>query len=311
MFKDYVGIFKSLRDMQDQLWKDSMASFPGSVFPSDMNNWQQKTFENVNALVERAVSNSLEVQREWLGQWAERAGEKNLKPKAFAGLSAEAMDSTQRWLDNQNQLWDQWLQVVRSTGSPKKQPDFQQWETAVKESFGRQMDLLNEWSEMADVKKLSVKEVGKLSGQIEKAMEKAIKTQQRMWSHWFDNLGGPWKVAAEVAKPAPKAAKAAPKTAAKAAKPAAKKTSARAAAKPRAASKAPDGAHSDLKKIAGIGPGLEKKLKDSGIHTLHQIAELSDADIAHLEGEIIKFSGRISRDKWVEQAKHLDPKISY
>ena len=63
--------------------------------------------------------------------------------------------------------------------------------------------------------------------------------------------------------------------------------------------------HDDLQQIAGIGPGLEKKLKDSGITTIQQIAELSDQDIAHLEEEIIKFTGRINRDKWVEQAKKL------
>ncbi len=65
------------------------------------------------------------------------------------------------------------------------------------------------------------------------------------------------------------------------------------------------GSNDDLKKIAGIGPGLEKKLKQEGIVSYRQIAELSPRDIEHLETSIIKFSGRILRDNWIGQAKTL------
>jgi predicted flap endonuclease-1-like 5' DNA nuclease len=286
MFKDYMGMFKDLRNMQDQLWKDSMAKFPGAAFPSGMEDWQQKTLENVNSLMGQAVSHSLTLQREWLDQWAERASGKKLKPKSFAELSEEARNSTQRWLDNQNQLWDQWLQVLRGTGGPDKLPDFEQWQSAVRESIQRQMGLLEDWSEMTNVKKLSGKEITKLSGQIEKAMAKAIETQQRLWSHWFEDLGAFAEVAEKAAGQS-------------------KTKKVKSAGKSQKASGGSAVAHDDLKQIAGIGPGLEKKLKDSGIHTLHEIAELSDEDITHLEEEIIKFSGRINRDKWVEQAKKL------
>ena len=288
MFKDYMGIFKNLHSMQDQLWKDSMAKFPGAPFPKGMNEWQQKTLENVNDLVQESVSHSLELQREWLDQWSERASGKKLKPKLFAELSSEARNSTQRWLDTQNRVWEQWLQVLGGTGGKAGTlPDFGQWQAAVQESIQRQMGLLEDWSDMTKVKKLSSKEVTKLSDQIEKAMEKSIETQQRLWSHWFADLGAFAEAVETATEAEPEKKKAKP--AAKA-----KKT-------PAKSSKA----HDDLKQIAGIGPGLEKRLKDSGIHSLQQIAELSDKDIAHLEEEIIKFTGRINRDKWVEQAKKL------
>ena len=70
-------------------------------------------------------------------------------------------------------------------------------------------------------------------------------------------------------------------------------------------SKKSKAAADDLKKIRGIGPGLEKKLKEGGVKTLHDLAKLNDSDIARLEDEVIRFSGRIKRDKWVEQAKKL------
>ena len=280
MYKDYMGVLKDLRKMQEQMWKDSMANFPGSAFPTDMNDWQQKTLDSVNSLVGQAVNHSLKLQREWLDQWAERAGGKKLKPKMFADLSEEARVSAQRWLDTQNGLWDQWLQVLQGTGEPDKLPDFEQWQAAVRESMERQMSLLDDWSDMTKVKKLSGKEISKLSDEIEKAMKTAIDTQQRLWSHWFEDFDALAEAGLKAAGGGAKKKKG------KAKKPAAQ-------------------ADDDLQQIAGIGPGLEKKLKDSGITSIQQIAELSDKDITHLEEEIIKFSGRINRDKWVEQAKKL------
>ncbi len=61
----------------------------------------------------------------------------------------------------------------------------------------------------------------------------------------------------------------------------------------------------DLKMIAGIGPGLEKKLNAAGITSYAQIAVLTAAGIRRLEREVVKFAGRITRDDWIGQAKQL------
>ena len=61
----------------------------------------------------------------------------------------------------------------------------------------------------------------------------------------------------------------------------------------------------DLKMIAGIGPGLEKKLNAAGITSYAQIAVLTAADVRRLEREVVKFAGRITRDDWIGQAKQL------
>jgi large subunit ribosomal protein L21 len=60
----------------------------------------------------------------------------------------------------------------------------------------------------------------------------------------------------------------------------------------------------DLKKIAGIGPAIEKKLNALGIATFAEIAAFSADDIARVNGEL-KFKGRIEREQWVEQAARL------
>ena len=56
---------------------------------------------------------------------------------------------------------------------------------------------------------------------------------------------------------------------------------------------------------AGLGPALAKKLNQAGIVSYAQLAELSDADIAHLEKQVIRSTGRFKRNDWVGQAKKL------
>lgn len=61
----------------------------------------------------------------------------------------------------------------------------------------------------------------------------------------------------------------------------------------------------DLKKIKGIGPHIEGKLKKVGITSFQQIAEFVDEDIQRVSKQIGFFPRRINRDAWVEQAKVL------
>ena len=97
--------------------------------------------------------------------------------------------------------------------------------------------------------------------------------------------------------PAPASAKAEAK-----AKPEAKsKSKAPAKAEPAAKS---GGANDDLKKIAGIGPVIEKKLFALGITTYAEIASFGEDDIARVNDQL-NFKGRIEREEWVQQATKL------
>lgn len=68
--------------------------------------------------------------------------------------------------------------------------------------------------------------------------------------------------------------------------------------------KAPEGPADDLKLILGIGPGLERALNAIGITTWAQVARLTEAQIAAVEGEL-GFRGRVRRDNWLQQAEVL------
>jgi len=74
-------------------------------------------------------------------------------------------------------------------------------------------------------------------------------------------------------------------------------------ASPKAA-EAAAGVKDDVELIGGVGPALKKKLAESGVTTLTQVAAMSAADMAKLD-EDLKLGGRTEREEWVEQAKEL------
>ncbi len=61
----------------------------------------------------------------------------------------------------------------------------------------------------------------------------------------------------------------------------------------------------DLKLIVGVGPVLERMLRNLGIGTFRQIARWSAREVAEFDAKLPEFSGRIERDQWVTQARAL------
>lgn len=61
----------------------------------------------------------------------------------------------------------------------------------------------------------------------------------------------------------------------------------------------------DLTQIKGLGPKLAAMLTDMGINQISQIAAWDESEIARIDAQLGRFSGRIERDNWVEQARHL------
>lgn len=75
------------------------------------------------------------------------------------------------------------------------------------------------------------------------------------------------------------------------------------AAKPQGLMAAREGKADDLKQIEGIGPALEKLCHELGIFHFDQIAQWGAAEIAWMDSNLKGFRGRVTRDKWVAQAK--------
>lgn len=57
--------------------------------------------------------------------------------------------------------------------------------------------------------------------------------------------------------------------------------------------------------LKGLGPKLAARLGELGITTVGQVAALSADQAAALDAQLGPFSGRLERDRWIEQARFL------
>jgi predicted flap endonuclease-1-like 5' DNA nuclease len=67
----------------------------------------------------------------------------------------------------------------------------------------------------------------------------------------------------------------------------------------------PEGPPDDLSRMKGVGPKLVALLHGLGVTHFSQIAAWTDADVAAIDQHLGAFKGRITRDRWVEQARRL------
>ncbi len=72
--------------------------------------------------------------------------------------------------------------------------------------------------------------------------------------------------------------------------------------KPEGLTEARGGQPDDLKRIKGVGPKLEKLLHSLGFYHFDQVANWSAEEVAWVDENLEGFKGRVTRDKWVEQA---------
>ncbi len=75
--------------------------------------------------------------------------------------------------------------------------------------------------------------------------------------------------------------------------------------RPAALSEARAGGADDLTKIKGVGPKMNAMLNGMGFYHFDQIAAWTEKEVAWVDDNLAGFKGRVSRDKWVEQAREL------
>jgi predicted flap endonuclease-1-like 5' DNA nuclease len=63
------------------------------------------------------------------------------------------------------------------------------------------------------------------------------------------------------------------------------------------------GTADNLKEIEGVGPAMEKLVNEMGFYHFDQIAGWSESDVAWVDANLKGFKGRVTRDRWVAQAK--------
>ncbi len=78
-----------------------------------------------------------------------------------------------------------------------------------------------------------------------------------------------------------------------------------AATAPPAAFPAADGPADDLTRLKGLGPRAAATFAELGVTRYAQLAAFGEADVARADAALGAFKGRITRDRWVEQARYL------
>jgi len=68
----------------------------------------------------------------------------------------------------------------------------------------------------------------------------------------------------------------------------------------------PDLPSDELTRLKGLGPKAATMLNALGIHRYAQLANLDPAQANELDARLGAFKGRLTRDRWVEQARLLE-----
>ena len=275
-------IVKNWTEAQQELWQKLCQAVPVTT-PSTGRNWWDNYQHSLDTW-ESAVNDSLALQADWLDAWAGRVASEQDNPEVVNRWAAQVEEVLQHWLTTQRQIWQNWFELLRQTsgaladvGELGRDPLFDPALNVAVETDARQAVPVTRKSDRTPEPE------PKVTTEAEPDSADAVAA----------NTGTEPERSAD--------------SSAAVAEPSSTDTGPTAEAAPTAkidtGGPTSDGSPDDLKLISGIGPALEQKLKDAGIVSYKQVAKLSNQDIDRLEQDVIRFSGRITRDDWIGQAK--------
>ena len=264
MVKPWISeeIVKTWTDAQKRLWESLCSAVPFPP-PIGVESWRE-TYLNNLVTWEAAVKKTLAQEVDWVEHWVHQVAEEKEAPEMMTSWVRQMEDVLQRWIQMQNQWWEEYFTVLRRSGFGGIGPAAVQEPPPPAEPVAPPAVTEPEPVIVVEAPAETVSAV---------AAEPPI---------------GP----VEVAPANEPVMEAEPVAAELPIEPVEVAPAVDAIAEPA----------DDLKLIAGIGPALEKKLQACGIVSYRQLAGLTDADIDQLETRIRSF-GRIRRDDWIGQAK--------
>ncbi len=264
MVKPWISeeIVKTWTDAQKRLWESLCSAVPFPP-PIGVESWRE-TYLNNLVTWEAAVKKTLAQEVDWVEHWVHQVAEEKEAPEMMTSWVRQMEDVLQRWIQMQNQWWEEYFTVLRRSGFGGIGPAAVQEPPPPAEPVAPPAVTEPEPVIVVEAPAETVSAV---------AAEPPIEP-------------------VEVAPANEPVMEAEPVAAEPPIEPVEVAPAVDAIAEPA----------DDLKLIAGIGPALEKKLQACGIVSYRQLAGLTDADIDQLETRIRSF-GRIRRDDWIGQAK--------
>ncbi len=108
------NIFKTWTDAQKRLW-DSLCSAVPFQPPAGVEAWRETYLKNL-ATWEAAVRQTLAQEASWVQQWVRRVAEEKGAPELMTTWVRQMEEVLQRWVQTQNQWWDEYFAVLRRGG---------------------------------------------------------------------------------------------------------------------------------------------------------------------------------------------------
>ena len=287
-------IFKTWTDAQKRLWESLCAAVPFQP-PAGVETWRETYLKNLSAW-EGAVKKTLSQEADWVKQWVHQIAQEKGTPEMMSAWVLQMEDVLQRWIQTQNQWWDDYFAVLRRGGLTAAEAAKVKPPTVTAPITTEPVVVEPEPAVVAVAEPEPEPEVAAVA-EPEPEPEVAAVAEPE-----------PEPEVVAVAEPEPEpevVAVAEPEL-----EPVAVVEPVTVAEQPAAEFQTPPVAApvptqpDDLKLISGIGTALEKKLRKQGIASYRQLAALSDQDIARVEATI-KAAGRIGRENWIGQAKTL------
>jgi len=104
-------IFKSWTEAQKRLW-DSLCSAVPFQPPAGVEAWRETYLKNL-ATWEAAVRKTLAQEASWVRQWVDQVAREKGAPEIMTVWVRQMEEVLQRWVQTQNQWWDEYFAVLR------------------------------------------------------------------------------------------------------------------------------------------------------------------------------------------------------
>ncbi len=108
---------KTWTDAQKRLWESLCSAVPFQP-PVGVEAWRETYLKNLMTW-ELAVKQTLEQEAAWVQQWVQRVAHEKGTPEMMASWVRQMEEVLQRWIQSQNQWWDEYFAVLRRGGLVK------------------------------------------------------------------------------------------------------------------------------------------------------------------------------------------------
>ncbi|NMQ21010.1 hypothetical protein E4P82_18530 [Candidatus Competibacter phosphatis] len=105
---------KTWTDAQKRLWESLCSAVPFQP-PVGVEAWRETYLKNLTTW-ESAVRQTLEQEAAWVQQWVQRVAHEKGTPEMMASWVRQMEEVLQRWIQSQNQWWDEYFSVLRRGG---------------------------------------------------------------------------------------------------------------------------------------------------------------------------------------------------